>query len=347
MEAMGAPKLRPFSVQAQRVCKRAHAGLLRARAERFCTDNQVRENVEVQEAFWWAEGHEALEQDWESGDFETWIDHTVNLRAFGVQWSRTDVQNMGVDLGPPYGDCFVELASLDPPDREAGERWASARYIRWFDAAVWVGARDANASASLAGFRAYETRTRNDVETSDGAAELVGISLVSEGSVARGKTLLADALRAGAITAFGSTTPDGSMEPIPTLEWARPFGVHKRKGADCLTGPEFPWTIRFFDLLLDAGAVFGQWQPPSGVLATADQSSVPIESPAARATKHEVRTWVIAQIRAGKTQTDVERQFRKAVPGKVVTLNRDAVRDLYDVEFRRLTGKPLRSGPRG
>jgi hypothetical protein len=268
MEAMGAPELRPFSVQAQRVCKRAHAGLLRARAERFCTDNQVRENVEVPEEFWWAEGYEALQQDWESGDFETWIDHTVHLRAFGVQWSRTDVQNMGVDLGPPYGDCFVELATLEPPDREAGERWASARYIRWFDAAVWVGARDANASASLAGFRSYEMRTRSDLTISDGAAELVGLSLVGEGAIERGKALLSDALKNGSVRAFGSSSPDAHMTAIEDVEWSRPHRIMKHKGGDCLTGPNIPWPIRFFDLVLAAPTVFSKWPPPAQSLLT-------------------------------------------------------------------------------
>ena len=120
-----------------------------------------------------------------------------------------------------------------------------------------------HASASLAGFRAFEARTHHTDELSDGAAELVGVSLVSEGVIARGKALLIEALKTEAITAFGATTPDGSMETIQAVEWSRPFGVHKRRGADCLTSPELPWPIRYFDLMLDAASVFRLWPFPN------------------------------------------------------------------------------------
>jgi len=44
--------------------------------------------------FWWAEGHDALIQDWATGDFSTWIDDKFHLQAFGTEFSRADVLAM-------------------------------------------------------------------------------------------------------------------------------------------------------------------------------------------------------------------------------------------------------------
>ena len=34
---------------------------------------------------------EALKQDWAAGDFSTWIEHRIQLKAFGVTFARVDV----------------------------------------------------------------------------------------------------------------------------------------------------------------------------------------------------------------------------------------------------------------
>lgn len=261
MEAMGA-FFANCSPEAQRACTRAHAGLLRARAKRFCTDAACSNDVDVPLEFWWAEGHEALTQDWESGDFETWLNQRTRLRAFGVEWCKEDAEAMGVKFRPGHGDCYLELADLEPIDREAGARWTEARYLRWFDAALWVGSEDMTAAATLAGYRAFQRRQGENGEVADGAAELVGQSLVPPGAISNGVACLLDALSKGTITAFGSDSPDGAMTKIETVEWARPFDIRKQDGVDCLTAPNFPWPIRFFNLVLDATAVFARWPVP-------------------------------------------------------------------------------------
>lgn len=76
------------------ICKRAHSGLIRARAEHFMMGKSERKNFEVPKDFWWAEGHEALIQNWTTGDFETWINHEIQLRAFGVSFLRADIEKM-------------------------------------------------------------------------------------------------------------------------------------------------------------------------------------------------------------------------------------------------------------
>ena len=92
------------------VCKRAHAGLLRARAKRFCTAEECRDHVDVPASFWWAEGREALDQDWLTGDFSTWIEGRYELRAFGVEFSKEDAEAMGAS--------FQIAAEVQPPVSE-------------------------------------------------------------------------------------------------------------------------------------------------------------------------------------------------------------------------------------
>jgi Spy/CpxP family protein refolding chaperone len=78
-----------------RICKRAHGGLIRARAEQFHDGQRKFHNYDIPKEFWWAEGHQALEQDWAAGDFSTWIKRdSIQLKAFGVTFARTDIQKL-------------------------------------------------------------------------------------------------------------------------------------------------------------------------------------------------------------------------------------------------------------
>ena len=73
---------------------RAHAGMVRARANLLIIGDQRTANMAVPKEFWWAEGHEALEQDWTTGDFATWIDGSTQWRAYGVSFSLDGVLGM-------------------------------------------------------------------------------------------------------------------------------------------------------------------------------------------------------------------------------------------------------------
>lgn len=81
-------------VAAKAICKRAHAGLVEARAELLLWGSQRSESGPVPEAFWWAQGEAALKQNWPLGDFETWINQRIHCRAFGVEFKNSDVQKM-------------------------------------------------------------------------------------------------------------------------------------------------------------------------------------------------------------------------------------------------------------
>jgi predicted nucleotide-binding protein len=79
---------------ARTICKRAHAGLIKARAARFNRDGRSADNVDVPDEFWWAEGERALHQNWATGDFDTWINHEIHLEAFGVTFRRSDIERL-------------------------------------------------------------------------------------------------------------------------------------------------------------------------------------------------------------------------------------------------------------
>lgn len=77
------------------IATRARAGLLRSRADLMIIGKTQRHaDVKVPESFWWAGGEAALTQNWEIGDFETWIDRNVLIQAFGVRFHRDDLRRM-------------------------------------------------------------------------------------------------------------------------------------------------------------------------------------------------------------------------------------------------------------
>lgn len=76
------------------ICKRANAGLIQAKAQLLIFHEERKENCIIAPKFWWAEGHEALTQDWESGDFSTFIDSKHEFRVFGVCFAASDILKM-------------------------------------------------------------------------------------------------------------------------------------------------------------------------------------------------------------------------------------------------------------
>lgn len=89
----------------QTIAKRAQIGLIEARAERLVVGDETRDNVRVHKTFWWAGGGQAMEANWNTGDFETWINGnhdpdrywlkhghaTVRVIASGVSFSRSGI----------------------------------------------------------------------------------------------------------------------------------------------------------------------------------------------------------------------------------------------------------------
>lgn len=76
------------------LCERTKAGLIKSRAKLLLIGFDRLEDAVIPTKFWWAEGHEALDQDWASGDFSTWIDRSVEWKAFGVTFALSGVLEM-------------------------------------------------------------------------------------------------------------------------------------------------------------------------------------------------------------------------------------------------------------
>lgn len=74
-----------------RICQRAHAGLIAARARLIRHQGIEEENKPIPKGFWWAEGNLALEQDWAVGDFSTWIEQKHQIQVFGVEFAVADI----------------------------------------------------------------------------------------------------------------------------------------------------------------------------------------------------------------------------------------------------------------
>jgi len=77
---------------AQAICRRAHDGLIDARASRLILGEKSVDDCAVGAEFWWARGELALKQNWAAGDFETWLDRKVHCRAYGVEFRRSDIE---------------------------------------------------------------------------------------------------------------------------------------------------------------------------------------------------------------------------------------------------------------
>ena len=96
------------------ICSRAYAGLVKARAELFIHDGRSTDNVDVPNYFWWAEGGDALHQNWKTGDFDTWINQQIHLQAFGVTFRRSDIERL------------KRLKPAKPPEQEGQKIMATA-----------------------------------------------------------------------------------------------------------------------------------------------------------------------------------------------------------------------------
>ena len=113
------------------ICKRAHSGLIRARAEQYMANERARNNFEIPKEFWWAEGNIALTQNWPSGDFDTWIDRgNTHLRAFNVSFLRADIEKMIPPGTPAPAD---PIAAPSAPHTAQGGR---PRADWWDD--LWI-----------------------------------------------------------------------------------------------------------------------------------------------------------------------------------------------------------------
>lgn len=127
------------------IAKRARDRLVRTHAVRFIKHRETQDNVDLPAEFWWAEGHEALEQNWVTGDFSTWIDRTWEWKAYGVRFCRDDILAMIPTASPPVrqaeGDDLVSSANAHKSVTEAcgDESAAAGVLLDWAKAGELAG----------------------------------------------------------------------------------------------------------------------------------------------------------------------------------------------------------------
>jgi hypothetical protein len=82
------------------ICHHANGGLIKAKAKLLIIEEngQRREMCDtvIPREFWWAEGNDALDQNWQTGDFATSVKKTARWQAFGVSFDLIGV----IDLVP-------------------------------------------------------------------------------------------------------------------------------------------------------------------------------------------------------------------------------------------------------
>ena len=84
-----------------KICERAHSGLIKSKAATIVWGGNEENNKEIPKGFWWAGGEDALRQDWEAGDFSTWVEEKIEVKAFDVSFD------------------FMAISELVPADRQA------------------------------------------------------------------------------------------------------------------------------------------------------------------------------------------------------------------------------------
>lgn len=74
------------------MCRGAHLGIYKSRARSLSVSGRLSHDAPIPTEFWWAEGAEGLKQDWNLGDFETWLNQNSLLQAQGVEFDFSDIR---------------------------------------------------------------------------------------------------------------------------------------------------------------------------------------------------------------------------------------------------------------
>jgi hypothetical protein len=119
------------------IAQRAHTGELRAKAVLFITGRTSQRDAEIPKEFWWAGGHQALTQNWDTGDFETWIDQKLHLRALGVSFHLGDLRKYFPNVFDARSKIAVSADSKIAASTETEAGLAGRLPARWWDD-LWI-----------------------------------------------------------------------------------------------------------------------------------------------------------------------------------------------------------------
>lgn len=101
------------------LCKGLHIGAIQARARLLKIDDSAVQDFALPAQMWWAHGHAALDQDWQNGDFATWLDRDQRVEAFGVTFALSGVLEM---IDAEHRPSFIRSMSV-----AGNPAWITAR----------------------------------------------------------------------------------------------------------------------------------------------------------------------------------------------------------------------------
>ncbi|MBY4636569.1 hypothetical protein K5P26_05390 [Sphingopyxis sp. XHP0097] len=110
----------PITDQRRTICKRAYAGLIKARAATLILPSGNHSDANIGEDFWWAEGGAALEQNWVTGDFSTWINQKYQVKAFGVHFLADDIYSIVPGAAKAAGRWIESVDAVELVAAEGG-----------------------------------------------------------------------------------------------------------------------------------------------------------------------------------------------------------------------------------
>ncbi len=145
----------------------------------------VLHDVAVPSEVWWARGNQALKQNWSTGDFETWIGQTVQYRAYGVKFLRSDIMSM------VPSDALMRVADTQVTQAKKGEK-------------IFIGHGHSNAWRDLKDFIVERLKSPHDEFNAEPSA---GIA-----NVARLKKMLDEAAFAFLVLTAEDERADGQMQ---------------------------------------------------------------------------------------------------------------------------------------
>jgi predicted nucleotide-binding protein len=140
---------------------RAADGMIRSRAQRFVRESpsdrktEVDNSVELPANFWWARGERALVQNWQTGDFDTWIGRSHHWRAYNVEFLKSDIVALLATLPSPEDRGAPNVGRTNSRKifvvhgRDEGAREAVARFLEKLDFEAIILHEQANQSRTV------------------------------------------------------------------------------------------------------------------------------------------------------------------------------------------------------
>ena len=124
-------KERTGSIQDDALLLRARDGLMTARAREYVEGDGSEDKIytmhTLPKRFFWAGFGSALDKNWVTGDFSTWIGRELHCRAYGVEFRRLEVEAAFPKVSPESSPTLQLAKHSDTMGRRADVRLVGAK----------------------------------------------------------------------------------------------------------------------------------------------------------------------------------------------------------------------------